>query len=78
MRRVSITTDIRHAAGEGAIAQGSKNYSALKQWIDGGYARSGAPTTKTGKRPLLAEIKRSSCRAASSSTASWNNRSSIA
>lgn len=42
-RRVSITTDIRHAAGEGAISQGSHNYSVLKQWIDGGYARNGVP-----------------------------------
>jgi hypothetical protein len=40
-RRVTVTTDIRHAAGEGAIAQGSRDYSALKQWIDGGYSRSG-------------------------------------
>jgi hypothetical protein len=43
-RRVSVTTDIRHAAGSGAIAQGSRNYSALKQWIDGGHARNGVPT----------------------------------
>jgi len=42
-RSVSITTDIRHAAGEGAIAQGSRNYSQLKQWIDGGFARNGVP-----------------------------------
>jgi hypothetical protein len=41
--RVSITTDIRHAAGTGSIAQGSRNYSALKQWIDGGHARNGVP-----------------------------------
>ena len=38
----------------------------------------GAPTAKTGKRSRLAEINRSSCRSTSSSTASWNNRSSIA
>jgi len=43
-RRISVTTDIRHAAGSGAIAQGSRNYSALKQWIDGGHARNGVPT----------------------------------
>ena len=42
-RSVSITTDIRHAAGEGAISQGSRNYSQLKQWIDGGFARNGVP-----------------------------------
>lgn len=42
-RRVSVTTDIRHAAGEGAVSQGSHNYSVLKQWIDGGYARNGVP-----------------------------------
>ena len=42
-RRVSITTDIRHAAGEGAFSQGSRNYSQIKSWIDSGYARSGAP-----------------------------------
>ncbi|HET8938442.1 MAG TPA: hypothetical protein VFN67_33590 [Polyangiales bacterium] len=42
-RRLSVTTDIRHAAGVGAISQGSRNYSALKQWIDGGYARNGVP-----------------------------------
>ncbi|HEX4355797.1 MAG TPA: hypothetical protein VHZ95_22875, partial [Polyangiales bacterium] len=40
-RRVSITTDIRHAAGEGAIAQGSANYSLLKRWIDSGHTRTG-------------------------------------
>jgi hypothetical protein len=45
-RRVSITTDIRHAAGAGAISQGSRNYSALKQWIDGGHARNGVPTSR--------------------------------
>jgi hypothetical protein len=43
-RRVRITTDIRHAAGEGAIHRGSHGYSALKQWIDGGFARSGVPS----------------------------------
>jgi hypothetical protein len=42
-RHVSITTDVRHAAGEGAISQGSRDYSALKQWIDGGYTRNGVP-----------------------------------
>lgn len=44
-RRISVTTDIRHAAGSGAISQGSRNYSALKQWIDGGHARNGVPTS---------------------------------
>jgi hypothetical protein len=43
VHRVTVTTDIRHAAGEGAIAQGSRNYSVLKQWIDGGFARNGVP-----------------------------------
>jgi hypothetical protein len=43
LRRVRITTDIRHAAGEGAIARGSTGYAALKQWIDGGFARNGVP-----------------------------------
>lgn len=43
-RTVSVTTDIRHAAGEGAIAQGSRNYSQLKQWIDSGFARNGVPS----------------------------------
>jgi WD40-like Beta Propeller Repeat len=42
-RRVSITTDIRHAAGEGAISQGSRDYSILKQWLDGGHTRTGVP-----------------------------------
>jgi hypothetical protein len=40
-RYVSVTTDIRHGGGEGAIAQGSKDYSTLKQWIDGGHAKNG-------------------------------------
>lgn len=40
-RSVRITTDVRHAAGEGAIAQGSSDYAALKQWIERGYARDG-------------------------------------
>ncbi|MET0386338.1 MAG: hypothetical protein ABW321_10290, partial [Polyangiales bacterium] len=44
-RRVQITTDIRHAAGGGAIAEGSRSYSQLKQWIDGGYSRTGVATT---------------------------------
>ena len=43
-RHVTITTDIRHAAGEGAISQGSRNYSLLKQWIDGGHTRTGVPS----------------------------------
>jgi hypothetical protein len=43
LRRVSITTDIRHAAGEGAIARGSSGYAALKQWLDGGHTRNGVP-----------------------------------
>ena len=38
---VRITTDIRHAAGEGAIAEGSSDYAALKQWIERGYSRDG-------------------------------------
>lgn len=40
-RRVRIRTDIRHGGGEGAIAQGSRDYATLKQWIDGGHARNG-------------------------------------
>lgn len=40
---VRITTDIRHAAGEGAIAEGSADYAALKQWIERGYSRDGVP-----------------------------------
>lgn len=43
-RRVSVVTDIRHAAGEGAIARGSSSYSTLKQWIDGGHTRTGVPS----------------------------------
>ncbi len=43
-RYVTVTTDIRHGGGEGAIAQGSADYSLLKQWIDGGYSRTGVPT----------------------------------
>lgn len=46
LRRISVTTDIRHAAGSGGIAQGSRNYSALKQWIDGGHTRTGVPTSE--------------------------------
>ena len=42
-RYVRITTDIRHAAGEGAIAQGSADYAALKQWIERGYSKDGVP-----------------------------------
>ncbi|HEX7480915.1 MAG TPA: hypothetical protein VF331_24145 [Polyangiales bacterium] len=42
-RRVGITTDVRHGGGEGAIAQGSRDYAILKQWIDGGHARTGVP-----------------------------------
>lgn len=45
VHRVRVTTDIRHAAGEGAIARGSRGYAALKQWIDGGFARTGVPTS---------------------------------
>jgi len=45
LHRVRVTTDIRHAAGEGAIARGSRGYAALKQWIDGGFARTGVPTS---------------------------------
>jgi hypothetical protein len=40
-RYVSVTTDIRHGGGEGAIAQGSQDYSVLKRWIDGGHAKNG-------------------------------------
>jgi hypothetical protein len=42
-RFVRITTDIRHAAGEGAIAEGSADYAALKQWIERGYSGDGVP-----------------------------------
>ena len=42
-RYVTITTDIRHGGGEGAIAEGSRDYALLKQWIDGGYAENGVP-----------------------------------
>ncbi len=41
---VRVRTDIRHGGGEGALAQGSRDYSIVKQWIDGGYARNGVPT----------------------------------
>jgi hypothetical protein len=44
-RYVTVTTDIRHGGGEGAIAQGSPDYSLLKQWIDGGHSRTGVPDT---------------------------------
>lgn len=40
-RFVSITTDIRHGGGEGAIAQTSRDYAKLKQWIDGGHSLNG-------------------------------------
>ena len=40
-RYVTVTTDIRHGGGEGAIAEGSTDYALLKQWIDGGYAKNG-------------------------------------
>lgn len=43
LRRVHITTDIRHGGGAGAISRGSRDYAALKQWIDGGFARNGVP-----------------------------------
>jgi hypothetical protein len=42
-RYVTITTDIRHGGGSGAIAEGSTDYALLKQWIDGGYAENGVP-----------------------------------
>ncbi len=42
-RYVTVTTDIRHGGGEGAIAQGSDDYAALKQWIDGGHTYNGVP-----------------------------------
>jgi hypothetical protein len=41
LRSVRITTDIRHGGGEGAIAEGSADYAALKQWIERGYSRDG-------------------------------------
>lgn len=44
--RIRVTTDIRHAAGEGAISRGSRGYAALKQWIDGGFGRNGVPTRR--------------------------------
>lgn len=50
-RFVTVTTDVRHGGGEGAIAQGSRDYSLLKQWIDGGH-------TKTGVIPRL-ELRKS-------------------
>src|SRR5689334_15514030 len=40
---VTVTTDVRHGGGEGAIAEGSTDYAALKQWIDGGYPKNGVP-----------------------------------
>lgn len=40
-KRVRIRTDVRHGGGEGAIAQGSRDYATLKQWIDGGHDRNG-------------------------------------
>ena len=43
-RFVTVTTDIRHGGGEGAIAEGSLDYSTLKQWIDGGHTRNGVPS----------------------------------
>ena len=43
-RYVTVTTDIRHGGGEGAIAQGSHDYALLKQWIDGGYTATGVPS----------------------------------
>jgi hypothetical protein len=48
-RYVSVTTDIRHGGGEGAIAQGSRDYSILKQWIDGGH-------TATGTEPRVEPV----------------------
>lgn len=44
-RYVAVTTDVRHAAGEGGIAQGSSDYALLKQWLDGGYPKNGVPRT---------------------------------
>src|SRR5262249_9494463 len=46
---VTITTDVRHGGGEGAIAQGSSDYALLKQWIDGGYPPNGGPQPKRSK-----------------------------
>ena len=48
-RYVTITTDIRHGGGEGAIAEGSQDYALLKQWIDGGYAKNGVPRMELTK-----------------------------
>jgi hypothetical protein len=42
-RYVTVKTDVRHGGGEGAIAQGSDDYSMLKQWIDGGHNQNGVP-----------------------------------
>jgi hypothetical protein len=47
--RVNIVTDVRHAAGVGAISQGSKNYSILKRWIDGGHTRTGVASNALNK-----------------------------
>lgn len=41
VRSVRVTTDVKHGGGEGAIAQGSRDYAALKQWLDRGYAADG-------------------------------------
>jgi hypothetical protein len=49
-RYVTVTTDVRHGGGEGAIAQGSNDYALLKQWLDGGYTATGVPAeTKKAK-----------------------------
>lgn len=48
-RYVTVKTDIRHGGGEGAIARGSADYSLLKQWIDGGFERTGVPRVVLSK-----------------------------
>ena len=42
-RFVTITTDVRHGGGEGAIARGSTDYAELKRWIEAGHTRTGVP-----------------------------------
>jgi WD40-like Beta Propeller Repeat len=54
VRSVQITTDIRHGGGEGAIAQGSRNYATLKQWIDGEHRRNGVSDARL-------EVSRGGC-----------------
>ena len=42
VRVVNVTTDIRHNAGR-TVQIESRNYSQLKQWIEGGATRTGLP-----------------------------------